>query len=438
MKLKTRSGAEVAFPNDSAAAARYLADTIQCHGVTPDGEEVAWSSMADAMIREAKAPVKDAISTSNIQPLLSRSTEILWREPVEPLLTITNLFTRVQARGLQTTVLAGALGAVGAAQEISEGGAYPEVMFQVGGAVQTAWIGKSGIQAAYTDEALRYSTWDIMAYNLRRMGASMARFKEQKAVAFLRSLGVTLFDNLAPTNSAFGVLTGRGIDMAANGTMIMDDLFKGFAHMTEQGFTPDTILVSPLFFYQFIQDPVLRDLFMIGAGGAYFQKWNGVAGPRDPWSNGSMGNMGPSHGNSIVPGGAASGETATGIAGREHGMTASFNVPSYFPWQLNVMVSPFVPYDKNTQLGDVYLLSSGEVGFHLIDEDQTETTWRDENNEITKVKLKERSGFAIANEGQAIGVMKNVKMGRSFWDGTISAETMAVDSGIDATTDLGL
>lgn len=432
MKFKLTDGNEVVLPSDKKGAARFLADTIMNGGHVPTGDgRIEWSEFYSNALR-------DQVNTSEIGPLLQHSMELIIREPVEPLKVITGLFNRVQSKGMSTDVLAGAMGAVYAG-DVQENGTYPEVNFQIGGAVQTAWIGKTGIAASFSDEALRYSTWDIMAMNLRLMRDAMSRLKEQKAVAFLRKLGLTLFDNATPSDSVFGVLTGRGLDMAANGSLTMDDLFKGVAHMTEEGFAPTALLMNPLFFYMGIQDPVLRNLFMAGAGGSYFQQWNGVAGPRDPWSNGAMGAQGPSLGNRIVPGGSASGETATGIAGREHGMTAAPPIPApYFPWGLQVIVSPLVPFDAETQLGDIYLLSQGNVGFHLVDEELTQVEWRNEATETVKVKLRERYGFAVAHEGQGVGVMKNVKLARNYWDGTITASTMEVVSEIGNTDDVGV
>lgn len=423
---------EVNLPSDKDQAAHYLADMFVNRGRLADtGGQVSWQGMYGMLSSKGGKEFNDTITSSEIRPLLQQAMEIIIREPVEPLMNITSLYTRIQSKGLSTQVLAGAMGAV-YAQDVAEQGPYPEVNFQIGGAVQTAWVGKSGIAASFSDEALRYSTWDIMAMNLRLMGNAMKRHKEQKAVAFLRKLGTSLFDNAEPSRSLFGVTTGRGLDMAANGSLTMDDLFKGMAHMGEEGFTPDVILVNPLFFYLFIQDPVLRALMMAGGGGAYFQQWSGQAGPRDPWSNGAMGAQGPSLGNRIVPGGAASGETATGIAGREHGMTAAPPIPtSYFPWGMRVVVSPLVPFDASTQLGDMYLLSSGNVGYHLVDEDLTQVEWRDENNESVKVKLRERYGFAVAHEGQGVGVIKNLKLARNFWDGVVHAETHDVDAEIE-------
>jgi hypothetical protein len=429
MKLKLKDGNEIALPSGKKEAVRYIADLFRNQGKDEDNDvSVDWQDIAQVMSPRNK----DAVSASEIRPLLSSAIQTIIREPIEPLMIITGLYNRVQAKGLHTEVVSGAIGAV-TADDVSEHGTYPEVMFDIGGGTQVAYVGKSGIACSFTDEALRYSTWDIMSLNLRAMGKALTRHKEQKSVAFLRTLGTELYNNASPTTSLFGVCTGRGLDMTANGSLNIDDLFKAMAHMYEEGFAPDVLLVNPLFFYQFLQDPIMRNMMLAHGGGDYFNKWSGNPGPTDPWSNGAMGARGPSMGNALTPPAAASGETATGITGREHGMTSAFSVPGYFPWPFRVLVSPFVPFDATSQLGDIYLLSSGNVGFYLVDEDPVQTEWRDENVDVVKLKIKERYGFAVAHEGQGVGVMKNVKLTRNYWDGTVRAMTMDVDAEISST-----
>lgn len=435
MKLKLRDGS-LDLPENKRQAARYVADMFLNSGRVADEDiQVDWEDM----YRNISLKHTDATTAPDIRPLLQSSLEILIREPVEPLMVITGLYNRVQARGLNTQVLAGAMGSV-TAEDIPEHGTYPEVMFQIGGAMQTAYIGKSGIAASFTDEALLYSTWDIMALNMRLMGAALVRHKEQKAVSFLKTLGTELYNNASPSTSLFGVCTGRGLDMAANGSLRMDDLFKAMAHMAEEGFQPDVMLINPLFFYSFIQDPVMRTMMLAHGGGAWFRPWNGQEGPLDPWSNGGMGSQGPSLGNRIARGSSSpGGGAATGIAGREHGMTAAPPLPApYFPWPMQVVVSPFVPFDPESLLGDVYLLSSGNVGFHLVDEDPVTVEWRDENVDVVKMKIRERYGFAVAHEGQGVGVLKNVKLARNYWDGVVRAHTMDVDAEIAADATIAL
>jgi len=416
MNLKLADGRDITLPSNEDAAAHYVADLFLNRGQLPDSDDkVEWSSFAETISPKNR----DLVRSSEITPLLQKATEILIREPVEPLMVVTSLFNRVQSKGLNTQVLAGAMGAV-YAQDIQEHGTYPEVNFQIGGAVSTAWIGKSGIAAAFTDEALRYSTWDIMAINLRLMGQALVRHKEQKAVAFLRSLGTVLMDNATPSDSLYGVCTGRDIAMAANGSLSMEDLMQGMAHMSEEGFPPDTLLMHPLFYYKFLQDPVLRAMLLAHGGGAYFNPWSGNPGPQNPWDNGAQGGRGPSAGHSVVPGGTTSGASPTGLAGRSNRANSAPSIPSYFPFGFRVLVSPLMTYDPSNQTGDIMLLSGGNVGFHLVDEDPTTVEWRDESVEVVKVKIRERYGFAVAHEGQGVGVFKNVVMAQNHFDGAVS------------------
>jgi len=412
----------VDLPGGEKQRARYLADMIANNGQLPDSEErVPWSSFVETIAPKNK----DLVRSSEITPLLQKSMEILIREPVEPTLVITSLFNRVQAEGMSTQVLAGAIGAV-YAQDVQEHGTYPEVNFQIGGAVSTAFIGKSGIAASFTDEALRYSTYDIMAMNLKLMGNALARHKEQKAVSFLRALGTTMFDNITPAESLYGVTRGQNLASAGNlqenGALTMDDLMKGMAHMGEEGFPADTLLMHPLFYYAWLQDPVMRNMLLAHGGGAYYNMWSGNAGPQNPWSNGAMGAQGPSNGRAIIPGGSPSGSSATGLAGRSQNATSAPNMPSYFPFNFRIVVSPLCPFDPDSLLGDIFLLSSGNVGFHLVDEDPTTVEWRDESVEVVKIKIRERYGFAVAHEGQGVGVFKNVKAEANEWDGTFQAQ----------------
>lgn len=435
MKLKLNQG-ELTLPSDETKAAHFMADLFKNRGYIADSEQhVSWEEMH----KNISPKMRDAVASPDIYPLMESTLQVILREPVEPIMSISGLFTQVAARGLSTQVLAGAIGGAVYADDVPESGTYPENFFQIGGGMQTAYIGKSGIQCSFTDEALRYSTWDIMSMNVRMMNQALIRHKERKAAAFLSTLGTPLFNNADPTNSLFGVMTGRGIDMAANGVPTVDDIFRGIAHMNEEGFPPDTLLVSPLTYFMFLQDPLMRNLMMqLGMGAAsYFQSYSGEAGPRDPWSNGAMGARGMSLGNRIVPSGNAGGETATGIVGREHGMTSAFQIPGYGPG-LRIITSPFVPFDPDTQLFDMYLIRSGDVGLFLRDEELVRVEWRLEQTETTTVRLRERYGYALSNEGMGVGLFKNCKLGRNFWDGSIRAYTLGVDSEISPTADVGI
>ena len=268
-----------------------------------------------------------------------------------------------------------------------------------------------------------------MAKNLELMGKALVRHKEQKAVSFLKQLGTALFDNLQPASSIYGVCTGRGLDgtdLKGNGALTMDNLMRGMAHMSEEGFTPDTLLMHPLFYYTFIQDPVLRNMMLAHGGGSIFNPYSGDPGPLAPYSNGRMGPMGPSRGSRIVngrgigtSGQGASGDDPTGFLAAASLLLLRLTSQAT---SHSTSASLFLLSAPTTQseTGDIFLLSSGNVGYHLVDEDPTTVEWRDENTETVKVKIRERYGFAVAHEGQGIGVFKNVKRAENM-DGTVDA-----------------
>ena len=403
--------------------ARHLAEIISEDGHdVVSGKNYAWSDIVDTL------------TVPDFGSLLPTTIEYLVREPVDPIMNILPLFTKMQFKSLTATVTHGIIGSNMVAQKFGELGTLPEQSIQFGGGLQITTTDKYGIQISYSDEVLRNIPWSVLQYNLKEMKSALNRQKEQQAVDFLRNMGNPLFNNLNPTASQFGVTTGRGIDFTGNGSLAVEDLFKAMVYMIEEGFTPTALVMSPMMFLMYTQDPVLRNLFLLGQGGSYFQLWTGQAGPLDPWSNGAVGDLGPSRGNKIVPSGNASGATPTGIAGREHGMTAAPPLPqSYFPWSLKIIVSPFIPYDAATELGDIYIVSEGKVGFYMEETGQQQVEWRDEDRGKTTIRLVERYTFGMIADGQGVGVFKNVKAVRNYWDGFLRVQHTATLSPIGAT-----
>jgi len=209
--------------------------------------------------------------------------------------------------------------------------------------------------------------------------------------------------------------------------------------MSEEGFTPNVLLMHPLFYYSFIQDPVLRNMMIAHGGGSIFNPYSGDPGPLAPYSNGAMGARGPSNGQKVVnargtgTNGAAQAETISSVLERSQLATSAPNLPGYFPFNFQIIVSPLCPYDPESELGDIFLLSGGNVGFHLVDEAPTTVEWRDENTETVKIKIRERYGFAVAHEGQGVGVFKNVKRAENLWDGSTNVQFAKAGSVTDAT-----
>ena len=91
-------------------------------------------------------------------------------------------------------------------------------------------------------------------------------------------------------------------------------------------------------------------MMLAHGGGSIFNPYSGDPGPLAPYSNGRMGPMGPSRGSRVVngrgigtSGAGTSGDDPTGILGRSQLATSAPNLPSYFPFNFRIVVSPSAP-----------------------------------------------------------------------------------------------
>jgi len=346
---------------------------------------------------------RDAISTPDISPWLPQVIERVAMEAQEPLLVLNGLFERVGYEAGQVIEFP-AMGAVTAA-DVAEGEAFPEVKIQESGATATAKVGKSGVAFRITEEARRHSRFDIVGMHLRACSRALARHKEQKAANFINALGTVCFDNVTPTSSLFGVTHGRGLTGAANGSVVLDDIFDTFAQVMMQGFTPDTIICHPLTFVLFLKDPVLRAVMLAGGNRVWYGGWTGNAARRGPGSR-----TGASGGQAIVPGGGPSSDTVSTIGAYNQTMDSAFEMPNHWPWPLKIVVSPFIPYDPATKRTNLIVADSAELGLYIEDYPVRVDRWEDLSTDTTKVKLVEAYAYHILNEGLGVGVLKNIKV----------------------------
>lgn len=349
-----------------------------------------------------RVKLEDALSVPNAPMLMPKVISNIVKEAAEPLLVGTSLLQRINYSYGQTITFP-AVGAMVAA-DIAEGQEYPERSLQMGGATVTASIGKSGVAVKVTDEMVRYSQFDVIGMHLRAAGRALARHKEVKIFNFIRSMGVTCFDNVSPTSSLKGVTTGRDIAGAGNGSVTMDDIFDAYAQVITQGFTPNTLLMHPLTWTMFVKDATLRSFVLGNNGGNWFAGYSGNAAGQAPWGGG----LGLSGGQDITPGGNAAGATASPLSAYPQTLSSAPQLPGYMNIPFRIIVSPFVPYDPRRKLTDIYMFDASELGVLIVDEEVTTEEFDDPRVDIRKIKLRERYGIGILNEGKAIATLKNV------------------------------
>lgn len=350
--------------------------------------------------------LEDALSVPNASMLMPKVISNIVKEAQEPLLVGTSLLQRINYSYGQTITFP-AVGALVAA-DIAEGMEYPERSLQMGGSTVTASIGKSGVAVKVTDEMIRYSQFDVIGMHLRAAGRALARHKEVKIFNYIRSMGVPVFDNVTPATSLKGVTTGRDLSGAGNGSVTMDDMFDAYAQVITQGFFPNTLLMHPLTWTMFVKDATLREFVLQNGGGAFFATWTGNPAGRAPWDNSSNGGLGVSGGQLLTPPDAASGDQASPLADYPQTLNSAPQLPGYMNIPFRIIVSPFVPYDPRRKLTDIYMFDSSELGVLIVDEEVTTEEFDDPRVDIRKIKLRERYGIGILNEGMAIAVMKNV------------------------------
>lgn len=360
---------------------------------------------------QSKVEFKDLLATPTAQIWMPKVIEEIVREPVEPMLMIPALLDRI-AYTPAARITFPALGAM-TAFDLAEGQQYPEQSLNVAPGSITINVGKTGIMFKITEEMQKYSQYDVMNMHIRAGRRGLDRHKEAKGMDYISGMGVTLFDNINPTESVYGTCTGRSMTGAGNGSCRMEDLLKAYSHLMMQGYTPDTIMLHPLAWSMWMADPLLQTIAKNTGNGSWFQNAN-MPKSSQPWKASSQGGIGmPGGYGAYTPGGNAAGETATDPSNANEfdwNLNSAAVIPSYFPYPLRVLVSPFVPYDEEKQVTDIMIFDSQNLGALVVDEDVSIDQWEDMSADIMKVKLKERYAFAIYDDGLGIGVLRNVSI----------------------------
>lgn len=348
----------------------------------------------------------DIMATPNANIWMPKVVEEIVREPVEPMRIITMLLDRI-AYTAAAKITFPALGAM-VAYDVAEAQAYPEQSLNMAPGSITVNVGKVGVAFSITEEMQKYSQFDVMNMHIRAARRALDRRKEKKGMEYISGLGTTIYDNLNPTQSVYGTCTGRSMTGAGNGSCRMEDLLKAYAFIMMQGYTPDTILLHPLAWSMWLADPLLQTIVKNTGNGQWFQPHNMPKGAL-PWSAASQSKQGiPGGYGQYTPAGNVAGETATTAAELDQNLNSPAVIPSYFPYPLRVMVSPFVPFNETNNTCDIMIFDSANLGALVVDEDVMMDEWEDKSTDTIKVKLKERYCFAIYEDGLATGVLRNV------------------------------
>ena len=311
------------------------------------------------------------LGTTDATWMFPRVTSNVLLEAAEPVQVIVPLLNVVRVNTGIRTVDYQAFGAI-QAHEIAEGAPYPEEQATWARGAKTAKVTKKGLKVPITQEMIDDSLFDVVSMYMRAAGRAMARYKEQKALA--------RFNDAAFEYKNTGDYTGRDRLGALNNTLDYMDILDTIGMMLASGRTPNTIIMHPLAWTMWLDQPLFKNLEWVNAG--TFLPSAGTA--------------------KLTDGTPVNGTFAAVLQG-----TAPFGI--------RVITSPYVPYDTVTKATDVYVIDSNDVGVLTVREDMSVDNWDDPERDIVSMKVKERYDITMMEtEGYNIVSLKNVIVDRNY------------------------
>ena len=383
-------------------------------------------NMNNELEREGINEFKDVFFTEDLTRYIGTSVTRIVQEAIEPdLLVVPNLFQGVSYEGPGRSVEIGGVGAIHAA-EVPEGQEYPEADFSYGdGYIIQLGIAKHGLKVRVTQEVLDDNLFDVFGMWLRMSGKALARHKEEYGIALLNDMGVIVFDNAAAADATeLGFTHGRGIDGNFNGSMTTNDIFDMWVYGYLRGFNYDTLLMNPLAWKVFLNDPKTREVFFANGVIASNRQPSGFGASTFGSDFGKLGYQSDPYGNDYQNLGAGEIAGPNPFTQKLNPLGASFNIaPRYLPSPLKVIVSPHVKYgtgkldadnsdngsyEEDVYVTDLIMADSQNAGLLMTKEGVSMDEWNDPERDIRAMKIKERWGMALLAQGKGVAVAKNM------------------------------
>lgn len=325
--------------------------------------------------------VHEYLSTADATHFFPRVVSNQMLEAAEPVLTIVPLLNTVRINTTTTTVDYFAMGAL-QAHEVPEGMEFPEEKAVWAKAARTAKVTKKGLKVPITQELLDDNLFDVVGMYIRAAGRAMARYKEKLAVQ--RFLEAATDSGAVVLDGSNGDLTGRGADGATNDTLDGRDLLKVFAEMLASGRTPTDVIMHPLAWTMFAEDPIVKNL-------SWYSRVPSPA-PQNSYSD--------THG---TP---------------SDGFYNAF-LNNTMPFGINVITSPHVPFtaaaNGNPAKCDLFVVDRNDLGVITVRDELSTDQWTDLTRDIVSMKVKERYDITILDsEGMNVAAVKNINLDRNY------------------------
>jgi hypothetical protein len=315
--------------------------------------------------------MQEMLSTQAATYLIPRVVIGQMRQAAEPLYIGSKLLKKVRLENGNMMIFP-SIGVM-RAYDVAEGQEIPEdtIDWQTHETPEIR-VGKSGVRVRITDEMISDSQWDVVNILIQEAGRAMARHKEQKIFYNFTRFGHTVFDNSIRAQVPAAGTTGLAFDGSYNNTLSAEDFLDVIIAVMANEYTPTDILLHPLAWTVFAKNELMGSI--LNAPYNYYPAKGEPKGFQ----------LGPDS-----------------IQGR-------------IPFGFNVQLSPFIPLDKKNKVFDMYVVDRNHIGVLLVKEELTVERFDEPARDIQNLKIRERYGIGILNEGKAIAVAKNIALDKSF------------------------
>lgn len=330
--------------------------------------------------RNKRIELKSALSSPELAVLVRQTIIDRLRDTAEPIYVVSRFFDKVRITEGRSIVFP-SVGAI-RAHEIPEAGEYPIEYpdFQLHEASLEVKVQKVGLAIAVTDEMVEDSQWDVIGIMLKKAGEAMARHKEEKAfrefyrhghvvfdASYVKEDG-TLHDDAKPGGPMEGIApTGLDYNGKLNGTLSVEDILDLFLAMMANNKTPTDVLMHPLVWPIFAKNEILGSLSLAAFGA-------------------------PNNRIRLQP---------EAVQGR-------------LPMDITVTLTPFAGFDRVDKRFNLTIIDRNEVGVMLVKTDLTTEEWDNPARDIRQIKVFERYGFGIYDDGKGIVLAKNIRFDKTW------------------------
>lgn len=339
------------------------------------------------------ASISESLTSTDAVKLIPKVIEGQLREAAEPEYLATRFMNTVHVDSGSSAVYVIPIVGELRAFEVGEGARYNEDgvdMTTVENGTLEIRVKKIGLKVSITEEAITDSSWDIYGINVRKMGQAMARYKEEWCFNSYSNHGHVIFDNNLRSQVPDAGTTGHAADGSLNDTMSVEDFLDLALALMGNGMTPTDVIMHPLVWVVFARNSMIGNGMSFGAfGGSNVHPWGATQGT--PGFAGLSANEGP-----------------------QKLIMRPEQVQNRLPLPLTINLSPFVKFDKVDKKFDMYCLDRSHVGVIAEKEGLSTDNWTDPEKDIRLLKVKERYGVGILENGRGITVARNLAVAPTY------------------------